>query len=268
MDESVIPVLDNEKHKAKKGYEWCVRDGITGDVMFHYDRGSRSGMVARELLGCYRGIVQCDGYAAYEQFERMKGITLVGCWAHARRKYVDALEENRTLATQAIHYIGKLYKIESEANEAGLTAEERKEKRISESYPLILEFEKWLQDAYLRVLPKSRMGKAIEYMYTLLPRLSRYVNDGRIEIDDNRIENAIRPLALGRKNYLFCGNDASAYRAAIVYSLIATCKSAEVDPRIWMEDVLSKIPYYERDEKNMEELLPRNWAKSNQTCSE
>ena len=150
-------------------------------------------------------------------------------------------------ATQAIHYIGKLYKIESEANEAGLTAEERKEKRISESYPLILEFEKWLQDAYLRVLPKSRMGKAIEYMYTLLPRLSRYVNDGRIEIDDNRIENAIRPLALGRKNYLFCGNDASAYRA---------------------EDVLSKIPYYERDEKNMEELLPRNWAKSNQTCSE
>ena len=145
VDESVIPVLDNEKHKAKKGYEWCVRDGITGDVMFHYDRGSRSGMIARELLGCYRGIVQCDGYAAYEQFERMKGITLVGCWAHARRKYVDALEENRTLATQAIHYIGKLYKIESEANEAGFTAEERKEKRISESYPLILEFEKWLQ---------------------------------------------------------------------------------------------------------------------------
>lgn len=268
VDESVIPVLDNEKHKAKKGYEWCVRDGITGDVMFHYDRGSRSGMVARELLGCCRGIVQCDGYAAYEQFERMKGIALAGCWAHVRRKYVDALEENRTLATQAIHYIGKLYKIESDANDAGLTTEERKEKRIHESYPLILEFEKWLQDAYLRVLPKSRMGKAIEYTYTLLPRLSRYVNDGRIEIDDNRIENAIRPLALGRKNYLFCGNDASAYRAAIVYSLIATCKSAEVDPRIWMEDVLSKIPYYERDEKNMEELLPRNWAKSHQTCSE
>ena len=268
VDESVIPVLDNEKHKARKGYEWCVRDGITGDVMFHYDRGSRSGMVARELLGCCRGIVQCDGYAAYEQFEQMKGITLVGCWAHVRRKYVDALEENRTLATPAIHYIGRLYKVESDAGEAGLTAEERKEKRIHESYPLILEFEKWLQDAYLRVLPKSRMGKAIEYTYALLPRLSRYVNDGRIEIDDNRIENAIRPLALGRKNYLFCGNDASAYRAAIVYSLIATCKSAEVDPRIWMEDVLSKIPYYERDEKNMEELLPRNWAKSNQTCSE
>ena len=115
VDESVIPVMDNEKHKAKKGDEWCVRDGVTGDVMFHYDRGSRSGMVARELLECYRSIVQCDGYAAYEQFEQMKGITLVGCWAHGRRKYVDALEENRTLVTQAIHYIGRLYKVESDA---------------------------------------------------------------------------------------------------------------------------------------------------------
>ena len=166
--------------------------------MSHYDRGSLSGMVARELLGCYRVIVQCNAYVVYKQFEQIKGITLGG-----KRKYVDVLEENRPLAIQAIHYIGKLYKIESEANDAGLTSEERKEKRISEAYPLILEFEKWLQDAYLRVLPKSRMGKAIEYTYTLLPRLSRYVNDGRIEIDDNRIENAIKPLALGRKTICF-----------------------------------------------------------------
>lgn len=133
--------------------------------------------------------MQCDDYAAYEHFEQMKGITLTGCWAYVRRKYVDALEENRPLATQAIHYIDKLYKIESDANDAGLTTEERKGKRISEAYLLILEFEKWLQDAYLRVLPKIRMGKAIEYTYTLLPRLFRYVKDGRIEIDDNRIEN-------------------------------------------------------------------------------
>lgn len=103
VDESVILVLDNEKHKAKKGYEWCVRDGITGDVRFHYDRGSRSGMVARELLGCYRGIVQCDGYAAYEQLEQIKEITLAGCWAHVKRKYVDALEETgNTLHRQVV----------------------------------------------------------------------------------------------------------------------------------------------------------------------
>ena len=197
IDESVIPVIDNEKHKTRKGYEWCLRDGITGDVVFHYDRGSRSGKVARELLGNYAGLAQCDGYDAYEQFERMKGITLFGCWAHARRKFTEALEENKVLATQALCHIGKLYKVESEANEAGLSIEERKEKRIRESYPVILEFERWMQDAYLKVLPKSRTGKAIEYTFSLLPRLSRYVNDGRVNIDNNLIENAIRPLALG-----------------------------------------------------------------------
>lgn len=106
---------------------------------------------------------------------------------------------------------------------------------------MIKELEKWMEEAYRNVLPKSRLGKAIAYTYSLLPRLSRYVNDGRINIDNNLIENAIRPLALGRKNYLFCGNDASAYRAAIVYSLIASCKAADVDPRQWMEDVLAKI---------------------------
>ena len=170
IDESVIPVIDNEKHKTRKGYEWCLRDGITGDVVFHYDRGSRSGKVARELLGNYAGLAQCDGYDAYEQFERMKGITLFGCWAHARRKFTEALDENKVLATQALCHIGKLYKVESEANEAGLSIEERKEKRIRESYPVILEFERWMQDAYLKVLPKSRTGKAIEYTFSLLPR--------------------------------------------------------------------------------------------------
>ena len=198
IGESVIPVIDNEKHKTRKGYEWCLRDGITGDVVFHYDRGSRSGKVARELLGNYVGLAQCDGYDAYEQFERMKGITLFGCWAHARRKFTEALDENKALATQALCHIGKLYKVESEADEAGLSIEERKEKRIRESYPVILEFEKWMQDTYLKVLPKSRTGKAIEYTFSLLPRLSRYVNDGRVNIDNNLIENAIRPLALGR----------------------------------------------------------------------
>lgn len=100
-----------------------------------------------------------------------------------------------------------------------------------------------MKETYLKVLPNSKMGDAIEYTYSLLPRLSRYVNDGRINIDNNLIENAIRPLAIGRKNYLFCGNDVSAYRAAIVYSLISTCKAVDVDPRTWMEDVLRKIPY-------------------------
>lgn len=136
------------------------------------------GRFSRELLANYVGLAQCDGYDACEQFERMKGITLFGCWAHARRKFTEALDENRALATQALCHIGKLYKVESEADEAGFSIEERKEKRIRESYPVILEFERWVQDAYLKVLPKSRTGKAIEYTFSLVPRLSRYVNGG------------------------------------------------------------------------------------------
>lgn len=259
IDESVLPVIDSEKHKARKGYEWCVRDAIRGAVMFYYDRGSRGGKVAREILGAYKGAVQCDGYDAYDQFEKNDNITVYGCWAHARRKFVDALNENNRLSTEALCFIRKIYKVESDANKAGLNADERKEQRLKISYPTIRLFETWMKETYLKVLPNSKMGDAIEYTYSLLPRLSRYVNDGRINIDNNLIENAIRPLALGRKNYLFCGNDASAYRAAIVYSLISTCKAADVDPRTWMEDVLRKIPYYQRDQRDLAELLPFNW---------
>ena len=259
IDESVLPVIDSEKHKARKGYEWCVRDAIRGAVMFYYDRGSRGGKVAREILGAYKGAVQCDGYDAYDQFEKNDNITVYGCWAHARRKFVDALNENNRLSTEALCFIRKIYKVESDANKAGLNADERKEQRLKISYPTIRLFETWMKETYLKVLPNSKMGDAIEYTYSLLPRLSRYVNDGRINIDNNLIENAIRPLALGRKNYLFCGNDASAYRAAIVYSLISTCKAADVDPRTWMEDVLRKIPYYRRDQRDLAELLPFNW---------
>lgn len=265
IDESVIPVIDNEKHKARKGYEWCVRDGIGGDVMFYYDRGSRGHHVAREILGGYRGNVQSDGYEAYEQFERVEGITMYGCWAHARRKFVDAIDEDERHASEAVLYIGKLYKVEEDADNAGLTADERKELRLKISYPTLKTFEKWMAGTYTKVLPKSKLGEAIAYTYSLLPRLSRYVNDGRVNIDNNLIENAIRPLALGRKNYLFCGNDASAYRAAIVYSLISTCKAAGVDPREWMEDVLCKLPYYHRDGKDISVLLPRTWAESHPT---
>lgn len=259
VDESVVPVIDNEKHKTRKGYEWCVLDGLSGDVMFYYDRGSRAAKVARELLGKYKGSVQTDGYGGYDQFEGRGDITMYGCWAHARRKYAESLDNDRKHATEAIVYISKLYKVESEADQANLTPEQRMEKRRKESYPVIRAFERWMNDTYPTVLPKSKIGQAIEYTYALLPRLSRYVNDGRITIDNNPVERAVRPLAIGRKNWLFCGNDASAYRAAIVYSLIGTCRNAGVDPRIWMEDVLRQIPYYRRDGRDMSELLPRSW---------
>lgn len=260
VDESVVPVLDNEKHKARKGYEWCVRDGLTGSLFFWYDRGSRSKKTAKELLGGYRGTFQSDGYEAYDQFCGVNGVVGAACWAHARRKFVDALKENQKLATQAIVMIGKLYEVERKANEAGLTPEQRKELRQKEAYPVIQLMEKWCVDTYAEVLESSLLGKAIAYTYSLMERLAVYVNDGRINIDNNLIENAIRPLALGRKNWLFCGNDASAYRAAIVYSLLASCRAANVDPRQWLGHVLVEIPARRKNGLSMEDLLPMQYA--------
>ncbi len=261
VDESVVPVLDNEKHKARKGYEWCVRDGLTGSLFFWYDRGSRSKKTARVLLGGYRGTFQSDGYEAYEQFCGVNGVTGAACWAHVRRKFVDALKENQKLATQAIVMIGKLYEVERKADEAGLNHAQRKKLRQKEAYPVIQLMEKWCVDTYSTVLESSLTGKAIAYTYSLMDRLAVYVNDGRINIDNNLIENSIRPLALGRKNWLFCGNDASAYRAAIVYSMLASCRSANVDPRQWLEHVLVEIPARKKSGMPMDDLLPMAYAK-------
>lgn len=261
VDESVVPVIDNEKHKTRKGYEWCVRDGLTGSLFFWYDRGSRSKKTARELLGGYRGTFQSDGYEAYEQFCGVPGVLGAACWAHARRKFVDALKENQKPATQAIVMIGKLYEVERKADEAGMTADERRELRQREAYPVIQLMERWCVDTYASVLESSLLGKAIAYTYSLMDRLAVYVNDGRINIDNNLIENAIRPLALGRKNWLFCGNDASAYRAAIVYSLLASCRAANVDPRQWLEHVLAEIPTRRKGGQSMDDLLPIEYAK-------
>lgn len=255
VDESTLPVIDNEKHRAVKGYMWAVRDAVGGSTYFHYDMGSRSGETARRLIGGYRGAVQTDGYEVYESFEGVPGKMMIGCWAHARRKFVEALDEDRRHASEALVYIGRLYDIEREMKEAGLEADAIRERRQKEAYPVIQAFERWMDSVSNSFAPKSRMGRAIVYTYTLLPRLGRYVLDGRYHIDNNGVENAIRPLALGRRNYLFCGNHDAAVRAAIVYSLFASCKAAKVDTRDWLEDVLRRLP----TEKDLDTLLPCNW---------
>ena len=255
VDESTLPVIDNEKHRAVKGYIWAVRDAISGDVYFHYDMGSRSGQTARKLIGGYRGTIQSDGYEVYEAYEGAPGKRLLGCWAHARRKFVEALDEDRKHASEALVYIGKLYGIEKEMQETGLKPDAIRKRRGEESYIIIQEFEKWMNSVSGRFTPKSRMGKALVYTYTLLPRLSRYVLDGRYHIDNNGVENAIRPLAIGRKNYLFCGNHDAAVRAAIVYSLFSSCKAHDIDVRTWLEDILKRIP----TEEDINLLLPGNW---------
>ena len=260
VDESTVPVIDNEKSKTRKGYMWCVRDASGSGVFFHYDMGSRGTQVAMSLLKDYQGAIQSDGYDVYSKFTGMEGKTMLGCWAHARRKFVDAMKENERLASEALVYIGDLYHIETLTAE--MTNEERKKKRREMAYPQIIKFEEWMQMKYFDPSMGPLMRTAIEYTFKRLPKLSMYVNDGSWHIDNNGVENAIRPLAVGRKNYLFCGSDASAVRASMIYSFIATCKAAGIEPREWFEDVIRRIPEYENGKADVTHLLPKNWKAS------
>ena len=265
VDESTIPVIDNEKRKTRKGYMWCVRDVLGGSVFFHYDLGSRSTRTAMTLLKDFKGAIQSDGYEVYEKFDGLEDKTMLGCWAHARRKFVEAMGENGRLASEALVYIGDLYHVETLAKEAGMSPEGRMTLRKEKAYPQIRKFEEWIEAKYPYTTDGSLLRKAMEYTYKRLPKLAMYVNDGNWLIDNNLVENAIRPLALGRKNYLFCGNDASAVRASMMYSFIATCKANDIDPRSWFEDVIRRIPEYEYGEMDVSTLLPQHWSPTSTT---
>lgn len=264
VDESTLPVIDNEAHRAVKGYVWSVVDVMAEDRFFFYEHGSRSTRVAMGLLKDFKGAIQSDGYIVYEHFEGMEGKKLLGCWAHARRKFFEARKENEKLANEALFYIGKLYDVEREADEMDEADEKpnyerRKFLRQEKAYPEIRKFETWMEVNLLKCAPKSLMEEAISYTYKIIKKLSLYVTDGRYKIDNNMVENSIRPLAIGRKNYLFCGDDDAAQRAAVVYSLLATCKARGIDERTWLEDVLRRMPEYELGKKDCSDLLPGNW---------
>jgi transposase len=260
VDESTVPVINNEKHRAVKAYLWVVRAVMKDLVFFHYDKGSRAQKVVIELLNNYKGAVQSDGYGAYSIYENKKGVILLGCWAHARRKYTEALKEDKAGAEYALEQIALIYGVESMADDQGLDYQQRAELRSRLAYPILCAFEKWVVSYMPKVLPKGRMSQALTYTYSLFHRLTRYHLDGRYKIDNNLVENTIRPLALGRKNYMFCGNHDAAENAAIMYSLLGCCAATDINPREWLTDVLTKIPYYNNDYSlDLADLLPHNW---------
>lgn len=260
IDESTVPVINNEKHRAVKAYLWVVRSVMKNMVFFHYDKGSRAQKVVIELLHNYKGAVQTDGYDVYSIYENKKGVLLLGCWAHARRKFNEALKEDKAGAEYALEQIGLIYGVESMADDQDLDYEARAELRSRLAYPVMCAFEKWILNYMPKALEGGRMSKALSYTYLLFHRLSRYHLDGRYQIDNNLVENTIRPLALGRKNYLFCGNHDAAENAAIMYSLLGCCAVMEINPREWLTDVLTRIPYYNKDySRDLAELLPHNW---------
>lgn len=197
-DETTIPIINNEKHKTVKGYIWMLRAVIPKLVLFHYDKGSRAQKVALQLFKDYQGVILSDDYAVYDIYENKKGVLPIGCWAHARRKFEEALKEDEARASYALKQIGLLYDVERQADHENLSYDQRADLRTRLAYPIMVAFEKWLVKEYSKVLPKGRIGKAIKYTYSIFNKLSRYHLDGRYKIDNNQAENAIRPIALGR----------------------------------------------------------------------
>ena len=264
-DETTIPIIDNEKHKTVKGYIWMVRAVMRDLVFFHYDHGSRAQKVALHLFKDYQGVIQTDAYAVYDIYEKKKGVLPIGCWAHCRRRFEEALKEDKARASYALEQIGLLYDVERCADQEKLTFEERAELRSRLSYPIMVAFEKWMVNEYTKVLPKGRIGHAIKYTYGNYHKLTRYHLDGRLKMDNNLAENAVRPIALGRKNWLFCGNHESAENAAIMYSMLGCCKASGVNFRDWLVFFLNNIHKYDQDySKDLAELLPHNFKLQSQ----
>jgi len=267
-DETTIPIIDNEKHKTVKGYIWLVRAVMRDLVFFHYDHGSRAQKVALHLFKDYQGVIQTDGYAVYDMYENKKGVLHIGCWAHCRRRFDEALKEDKARASYALEQISLLYDVERRADQEKLTDEERSDLRSRLSYPIMVAFEKWMVNEYPKVLPKGRIGQAIKYTYGIYHKLTRYHLDGRLKMDNNLAENAVRPIALGRKNWLFCGNHEAAENAAIMYSMLGCCKASGVNFRDWLVFFLNNVHKYDQDySKDLAELLPHNYKLQNQNWS-
>ncbi|HUT84169.1 MAG TPA: IS66 family transposase, partial [Thermodesulfobacteriota bacterium] len=252
-DETPIPVLTKDKPgSTHKGYHWVYYSPMDKLVCFDYRKGrGREG--PEVFLEGFQGTLQTDGYAGYNEFEKKQGITLLACMAHSRRKYEQSLDNDPERARYALERIQDLYKVERQAREEGLSFEQRKELRLKKSKPVLEELESWMKKQLPEVLPKSAIGKAITYTLKLWPRLVRYTEDGRWEVDNNLIENSIRPSALGRKNFLFAGSHEGAKRAAMMYSFLGTCKINNVEPLAWLKDVLTRIP--DHSIHKLEELL-------------
>jgi len=261
MDETRVQVLqEKDKSPTSQSYMWVQAGGKAGQkvVVFDYDP-SRAGSVPRRLLEGYAGYLMSDAYAGYAQFDQSKNIIRLGCWAHVRRRFMDAIKVQpkgkRGRANEAVELIGKLYRIERDAKDS--SDDERHQARQQYSVPLLVQLKSWLDKTRPQVTPKSALGTALSYMADCWPTLTRYTDRGDLPIDNNRCENAIRPFVVGRKAWLFSATPAGANASAILYSLIETAKANGHEPYSWLHHVLRHIPTATTLEE-YEALLPWN----------
>lgn len=252
-DESPIPVLDKaKKEKTHHGYYWVYHAPKDKKIFFDYREGrGRDGPT--EILKDFKGFLQTDGYGVYEKFD-VNGITTLNCMAHARRKFIEALDNDKERCNYVLERMQELYIVESFAREKNFSYNERYKIRQKKSVPILEELKAWFLIQLPKVPPASIMGKAIAYSYNRWGKLCEYTKHGHLEIDNNLIENAIRPIALGRKNYLFAGSHKAAQRAAMIYSFFAMCKYHNLNPYHWLKETLAKIS--DTKMSDLESLLP------------
>lgn len=257
VDETPVKLMDPEvKGKCATGYLW-VGGRPGGDVIFEFHPG-RGLEYAQELIGEFAGHLQRDGYGAYGALARQRpGIIPVGCWSHARRKFVEAAELESAAGLEIVSEIRKLYLIERRARDEGLEAEPRLRLRQELAVPMVQALHPRLETLQEKCLPQSPLGKAIRYALAEWKPLTRYLEDGRLEIDNNLTENAIRPSAVGKKNWLFIGHPDAGWRSAVIYSVIVSCRRRRICPWEYVRDVLKRLPAMKQSE--LPTLLPRCW---------
>ena len=216
------------------------------------------------MLAGYEGYLQADAYSAYDALFRDGKIIEAGCMAHARRKFFEAKDDAPDEALPTLHAIRALYRVERECKDAGLTADDRFARRVALSKPIFDRLHEWLVELKSQVLPKSPIGKAVGYFVKHAIALGRFLENGRLEIDNNRCERAMRQVAVGRKNWLFAGSEAGGRRAATLYSLTVGCWELGIDPFVYLTDVLQRIG--STPSSRIAELTPRGWAASPRQC--
>ena len=267
IDETTVQVLNEPgRENTTKSYMWVFRGGPSEKptLIFQY-HPTRSGQVPSDYLHDYEGYIQTDGYSGYNALGRKKGIIHVGCWAHARRKFIEVLNAAKNIknrksktgsADVALSYIRKLYAIENRAKSLECAPEQIYKERQDKARPILDEFKKWLDKRALQTPPKGLLGKAISYTLNEWEKLIRYLDDGLLRPDNNLAENAIRPFVVGRKNWLFSGSPKGAEASAAIFSLIETAKANDFEPYLYLRCLFGLLPLAQNAD-DYKALLPQ-----------
>ncbi len=263
VDETPIDYLEPGHGQTRQGYLWtCARPG--GDVVFHWETSRAADCLGRLIPADFQGTVQCDGYSAYPAFaaRRPETLQLAGCWAHVRRKFYEALEAAPRTAGWIMRHIQHLYHIEARLRAQRAGPALRAAWRTHQSRPVVERIHRALVRLKLRgrFLPRSLLGEAMDYALGQWSALTVFLEDGRLEIDNNLVENAIRPTALGKKNWLFIGEAQAGKRGAILYTLIESCRRRGLDPSAYLRDVLTRLPHMTNQQ--IKDVTPQAWAKA------